>query len=95
MKSHFLEIKHIKEGWNERLERFFLKILPEKQHQRTEKGLKIVVLIDVTLIVQLDVSKHLQKTASFYFIGSTLFLYFVQGTLIKFQFQAECDVPEF
>lgn len=38
---------------------------PEEQHQCTEKGLKIVVLIDVTLIIQLDVSKHLQKTGCF------------------------------
>lgn len=32
---------------------------PEQQHQCTEKVLEIVVLIDVTLIIQLDVSKHL------------------------------------
>lgn len=32
---------------------------PEQKHQCTEKGLKIVVLIDVTLIIQLDVSEHL------------------------------------
>lgn len=37
---------------------------PEEQHQCTEKGLEIVVLIDVTLIIQFDVSKHLQKTDS-------------------------------
>lgn len=36
---------------------------PEEQHQRAEKGLKVVVLIDVTLVVQLDVSKHLRQTS--------------------------------
>lgn len=52
---------------------------PEEQHQRTQKGLKIVVLINVALIVQLDVSKHLQKTGRLSrsetlveFIGCTL-----------------------
>lgn len=33
---------------------------PEEKHQRAGKSLKVVVLIDVTLVVQLDVSKHLQ-----------------------------------
>lgn len=33
---------------------------PEEQHEGVEKGLKIVVLINVALVVQLDVSKHLQ-----------------------------------
>lgn len=59
------------------LGRYSLISPPEEQHQRSEKGLKIVVLIDVTLIIQLDVSKHLQKTGSkimtsVYFIGSSL-----------------------
>lgn len=48
-----------------RLERCSLINPPEEQHQSAEKGLKIVVLIDVALIIQLDVSKHLQKTGRF------------------------------
>lgn len=36
---------------------------PEEKHQRAEKILKIVVLIDVTLGVQLDVSKHLRENS--------------------------------
>lgn len=38
---------------------------PEEKHQRAEKRLKVVVLIDVTLVIQLDVPKHLQKTSRF------------------------------
>lgn len=62
------------------LERCSLINPPEEQHQCAEKGLKIVVLIDVALIIQLDVSKHLQKTVKtsvkgilcFYFTGSAI-----------------------
>ena len=49
---------------------------PEQKHQRAEERLEVVVLIDVTLIIQLDVSKHLQETGTtiilVYFIGSSL-----------------------
>lgn len=38
---------------------------PEEKHQRAEKGLKVVVLIDVALVNQLDVSKHLQEAGMF------------------------------
>lgn len=34
---------------------------PEQKHERAEKCLEIVVLVDVTLVIQLDVSKHLQE----------------------------------
>lgn len=47
------------------LHEMILKAPPEEKHQRAEKSLKVVVLIDVTLIIQLDVSKHLQKTGRF------------------------------
>ena len=36
--------------------------LPEEEHQGAEKGLEIVVLVYVALIIQLDISKHLQVT---------------------------------
>lgn len=35
---------------------------PEEQHQGAEEGLEVVVLVDVALIIQLDVSKHLWRT---------------------------------
>lgn len=55
---------HSSETESMRLTEYSVISPPEEQHQCTEKGLEIVVLIDVTLIIQLDVSKHLQKTDS-------------------------------
>lgn len=36
-------------------------ILPKQQQQSTREGLKVVVLVNVSLVTQLDVPKHLSK----------------------------------
>lgn len=38
---------------------------PEQKHESTEKSLEVIVLIDVTLVIQLDVPKYLWETKEF------------------------------
>ena len=37
-------------------------VLPEQQHQSTREAFEVVVLVDVSLLIQFNVSKHLIYT---------------------------------